>query len=157
MVDVIMEGIIGSAKSVYSIAIIVIPIMITLEIMKDYKILDKISNVFSFITKLFNISNQAIFPLLVGFIFGLSYGAGVIIQSTKEGNIPPKDLFLISIFLIICHAVVEDTLIFVAVGANLYLLIGIRLIAAIIFTYTLSRSESFLEAQITNDISVENK
>lgn len=153
ILDILKEGIFGSAKSVYSIAIIVFPIMIGLQILKDYKILDKIANLFSFVTRVFNISSEAVFPLLVGIIFGLSYGAGVIIQSSKEGEISYRDLFLISVFLITCHAVIEDTLIFVAVGANGYFLLGIRLIAAIILTYIFSKfTIENKSKEICNDI-----
>lgn len=139
IIEILKEGIIGSFNSVYSIAIIVFPIMIGLQILKDFKVLDKIANMFRFVTKLFNISVDAVFPLLVGVIFGISYGAGVIIQSSKEGDISYRDLFLISVFLITCHAVIEDTLIFVAVGANGYFLLGVRLISAILLTYVLSK------------------
>lgn len=137
--EILKEGIVGSVMSVYSIAIIVFPIMIGLQILKDYNILDKIARVFGFVTKMFNISKEAVFPLLVGVIFGLSFGAGVIIQSSKEGEISYRDLFLISVFLVACHAVIEDTLIFVAIGANGYFLLGVRLISAIILTYIFSR------------------
>lgn len=43
------------------------------------------------------------------------------------------------IFLITCHAVIEDTLLFVAVGANLFLLLGLRLGVAIIITLFASK------------------
>lgn len=66
-------------------------------------------------------------------------GAGTIIQSSREGNISKKDMFLISVFLIVCHAIIEDTLIFVAVGANGYVLSGSRILAAIVITLLLSR------------------
>ncbi|WP_026477378.1 nucleoside recognition domain-containing protein [Alkaliphilus transvaalensis] len=142
MIEILKEATIGSIESVYSIAIIIIPIMLILQILKDYKILDKITGPFHFLAKLFKTSNETVLPLLVGIIFGLSYGAGVIIQSAKEGNLNKRDLFLITVFLATCHAVFEDTLLFVAVGANGYLLLGTRLVAAFVLTYILSRKLS---------------
>lgn len=139
MMEILKEATLGCFNSVYSIAIIVVPIMMVLQILKDYKILDKITKPFEFMSKLFNISKESIFPLLVGIIFGISYGAGVIIQSAKEGNVSERDLFLITVFLATCHAVFEDTLIFVAVGANGFILLGSRLILAFALTYILSK------------------
>ncbi len=139
MVDILIEGIVGSLSSIYSIAKIVIPLMVILQIAKDYNILDKISKSFEFVAKFFNMSRESSLPLLVGIIFGLSYGAGVIIQAAKEGNLSKKDTFLISAFLVICHAIIEDTLIFVAVGANGYILLGLRTFAAAVITYILSK------------------
>ncbi|ABW19382.1 nucleoside recognition domain protein [Alkaliphilus oremlandii OhILAs] len=145
MINILMEGLKGSFNSIYSIAKIVIPLMILLQIAKDYKFLDKISKAFEFLTKFFHMSKESTLPLLVGIIFGISYGAGVILQAAKEGNLSKKDTFLISTFLVICHAIVEDTLIFVAVGANGYLLFGIRILAAIIITYILAKRFNFEE------------
>lgn len=139
MIGVLVEAIVGSLKSIGSIAIIVFPLMVILQIAKDYKFLDKLSGPFRFLTKFFGMSEDSTLPLLVGIIFGMVYGAGIIIQSSKEGNLTPKDMFLISVFLIVCHAIIEDTLIFVAVGANGYILSGLRIIAATVITLLLSK------------------
>mgnify|MGYP001036392800 CR=1 FL=1 len=139
MVEILKEASLGSLNSIYTLAIIVIPIMIVLQILKDYNVLNKITKPFGFITRFFNISDKSILPLLVGFVFGLSYGAGVILQTARQEDLSERDLFLITIFLACCHAVFEDTLIFVAVGANGLILLGFRLFAALVLTYILSR------------------
>lgn len=139
MMEILKEGALGGINSVYSIAKIIIPIMIILQILKDYKILDKIIKPFAFITKMFKTSDGAVLPLLVGLLFGLSYGAGVIIQSAKEGDLTKRDLLIITIFLATCHAVFEDTLIFVAVGANGFILLGTRIVAAVLLTYVIAK------------------
>ncbi len=152
MIDVLKEAIVGSFESIYTVAIIVLPLMVILQIAKDYKFLDKISGFFKFLTRFFGMSEDSTLPLLVGIIFGIVYGAGVIIQSSKEGNLSKKDMFLISVFLIVCHAIIEDTLIFVAVGANGYVLSGSRILAATFITLVLSR---WLKAKQTQlDIGV---
>ena len=139
MIDVLKEAIVGSLESIYLVAVIVLPLMVILQIAKDYKVLDRISKFFKFLTKFFGMSEDSTLPLLVGITFGIVYGAGVIIQSSKEGNISRKDMFLISVFLVVCHAIIEDTLIFVAVGANGYILSSLRIFAATIITLLLSR------------------
>jgi len=153
MIDILKEGLFGSFNTIYSIAKIVIPLMVVLQIAKDYKVLDKISKSFEFIAEFFNMSKESTLPLLVGIIFGISYGAGVIIQTAKEGDLSEKDTFLISTFLIICHALIEDTLLFVVVGANGYWLIGIRTVAAIIVTFMLSKRFEFTEDGLKEKLS----
>lgn len=136
---VFTEALSGSLKSVWNIAIIVVPLMIVMQLAKDYKILDYISGFLKPVTDFFGMSKESAFPLLVGLSIGLSYGAGVIIQSSKEGNLSKKDLVLLIVFLASCHAVFEDTLIFVAVGANGFILFGTRLVVAITVTYIISK------------------
>ena len=143
------ESILGSSSSVLTMAKIIIPLMTVMEILKDSNVLDKISNKISPIAKFLNISNNAIFPLIIGLIFGLSYGAGVIIESAEENNLSKRDLYTLMVFLVACHAVIEDTVLFVVVGASLWFLLGIRLIVAIIITYFASR--------VLNKIEIKDK
>ncbi|MBU5676800.1 nucleoside recognition protein [Alkaliphilus sp. MSJ-5] len=153
MIDILKESVMGSFNSIYSIAKIVIPLMIILQVAKDYKLLDKISKFLEFLTKFFGMSKESTLPLLVGIIFGLSYGAGVIIQSAKDGNLSTKDTFLISVFLVTCHAIVEDTLIFVAVDANGYILLSLRVFAAVVMTFVLSKRLKISESTLKQDIN----
>ena len=129
------ESFTGSISSVLSMAKIIIPLMMVMEILKDAKIMDILSKKLKPMAKFFGISNEAVFPLLIGTIIGLVYGAGVIIESAEEGNLNKKDLYILIIFLVACHAIFEDTFVFAVLGANLWLLFLTRLIVAIIVAY----------------------
>ncbi|MCF6459627.1 nucleoside recognition domain-containing protein [Clostridium sp. Cult3] len=133
------DSTIGSISSILSMAKIIIPLMIAMEILKDVKILEKVSKKLKPIAKLFDISSESVFPLMIGIVFGLVYGAGIIMESVEEKNLSNKDLYVVMIFLVACHAIFEDTLIFVAVGANLWLLFITRLVVAIVVAYFVSK------------------
>lgn len=137
--SIIKEAFTGSLGSVFTIAKVVVPLMLIMEILKDLKILDKLANFLYPITKFLGISKKSSFPLLVGLTLGLAYGAGVIIKSAKEGDMTKRDLYLLMIFLVTCHSVIEDTLIFVAIGASGWLLLGIRVPLAVILTIIASK------------------
>ncbi|MBO8170250.1 MAG: nucleoside recognition protein, partial [Thermoanaerobacteraceae bacterium] len=107
---VLQEAIIGSFKSIFGIALIVFPLMMVLEIVKDLNILDRLSAIIRPVSRLFNIPQEAGLPLLAGLIFGITYGAGAIIQSAREGKLTKRDLVVVNTFLVICHAVFEDTM-----------------------------------------------
>lgn len=129
----------GSINSVWQMAIIIIPLMVLLEIAKDLRILDKIAHWLAPLMRFFRLPQKGAFPILVGLTFGLAYGAGVIIESVKNGDLTWRDLFLINIFLILCHSVLEDTALFMAVGANGFLILVSRIVLAVAVTYLLSR------------------
>jgi hypothetical protein len=82
-----------------------------------------------------NISKS--FSIGVGVILGITYGAGILIKEAQSGNIKKEDLFYIGTFLMICHAIIEDTLLFVIFGADLTIVILVRIISAIIISYIL--------------------
>lgn len=77
------------------------------------------------------------FSITVGVILGITYGAGILIKEVQSGEISKKDIFYIGTFLMICHAVIEDTLLFVIFGADFTMVVIIRTIAAIIISYLL--------------------
>lgn len=139
MMTIIQEAVFGSLKSVGIMALIVIPLMIFLQIARDYEILSKLSHMFRFTTKFLGISRPSVFPLLVGVFFGISFGAGVIIDSHKEGNISKRDGMLLILFFSACHGMIEDTLIFAVIGANPFLIVPMRVIVAVILTYYFSK------------------
>ncbi len=114
---------------------IIFLVMLVLEILKAFNVLHKINNFTYRFTKYLGISSTANFSLLVGVIIGISYGAGAIINSYRNGDMTKKDVLLVSVFLSICHAIVEDTFLFVKIGANGFIIVIVRLISAIIVTY----------------------
>lgn len=136
---VLKEAFWGSLSTVWTIAIIVMPLMVVLQVAKDYRVLDYLSRFLKPVTDFLGMSRESGFPLLVGFVFGIAFGAGVIVQSAREGNLSKRDLVLLSIFLASCHAIFEDTLVFVAVGANGFILAGTRLTVAILATWLASK------------------
>ncbi|MBZ4663201.1 MAG: nucleoside recognition protein [Caloramator sp.] len=135
IIDVLKEAFLGSMSSMWTVIKIVIPLMIVIEIIKELNLLNKICGIFKPLTKLLKISETTILPLFSGLFFGLVYGAGLIIDAAEEGNITKKDMYLVAVFLGACHAIVEDTLIFVQIGANGWIIFCLRLISAFIVTY----------------------
>lgn len=124
---------------VWNITKVIIPLMLVMEIFKDLKLIDKISNWIKPATNFLTINEKSGISLVIGIIFGLLFGAGAIIQSTSEHDVDKRSIFLICIFLSLCHAVIEDTLIFGAIGANYAMILGSRIVAAIFTTFVFSK------------------
>lgn len=139
MVSIFKEAFMGSYGSVKQIAVIVIPLMIFMEILKDVGVLDKIAHMFFPVIKVYDVKKEAGFPLVIGIVIGLSYGAGIILQSAREGKLPKRDLYLLTYFLSACHAIFEDTALFMAFGVSGIWLLTTRLLVAAIFTYAASK------------------
>ena len=129
----------GLLLLIKQVAVIVIPLMVFMEIMKDLKVLDRISGWLHWTVKPFGMKPPAVFPLLVGLVFGIAYGAGFIIQAAREGTLSKRDLYLISLFLVINHAIFEDTLLFVAIGANGPVILAFRFAASILVTWAVGK------------------
>jgi hypothetical protein len=113
--------------------------MIVIQFAKDYGWMDYVTKILSPFTKLLGVEAKAGVTLAAGLFFGLAFGAGVMIQAVKEDGVSKKDLYLVFLFLVACHAVVEDTLLFIPLGIPVLYLFLIRFFVAFIVTVIVSR------------------
>jgi hypothetical protein len=123
---------------IFQVAVIVIPLMFFIQIIRDLNILQGLSKLMKPLTSLIGVSDRSALTLMAGLVFGIAYGAGLMIQAAKEDGLSARDIYLVSIFLVICHAVIEDTLLFLPLGIPLIPLLLLRLVLAIILTIIIS-------------------
>lgn len=133
------EALVGALKTVGSLAFIIIPLMIAVELLRHFDVLDRWSRSIEPGARWLGMSAEAALPLVAGTAFGISYGSGVIIDSAREGRLTPRDGLLLTSFLAPFHAVFEDTLLFVPQGVNPFLLLGLRFVTALTLTVLLAR------------------
>ncbi|MBM7661543.1 hypothetical protein JOC85_002346 [Bacillus mesophilus] len=131
---ILMDAVSKALLGIGQLAMIVLPLMIVIQVLKDLKWLDTFSRWMSPFTRVLGMKENTSTTLAAGLLFGLAYGAGVMIQAAKEDGVSKKDLTLAFIFLVSCHAVVEDTLIFIPLGIPILPLLLIRLVVAILLT-----------------------
>ncbi|MET3576708.1 nucleoside recognition domain-containing protein [Bhargavaea ullalensis] len=136
---VLLLGLEKAGFGVLQLALIVIPLMVAIQFLKDSGWMQKMSARMGPFTKLIGVRPNAAMTLVAGLTIGLAYGAGVMIQAVQEDGVSRKDATLAFIFLVACHAVVEDTLIFVPLGIPVWPLLLIRLITAFVLTIAVAR------------------
>ncbi|MFV0498724.1 MAG: nucleoside recognition domain-containing protein [Bacilli bacterium] len=137
--DYIKTSLIDSIYILLEMALIIFIVMLIIELLKTFKILDKINGYSYKFTKYLGITKSANFPLIVGVLIGISYGAGAIITSYNQNDMTKKDVILVSVFLCICHALIEDTLLFARVGANILIIVFVRVFVAITCTIVVNK------------------
>jgi hypothetical protein len=133
MIEVLEEALFGSLGTLLTITMIVIPLMIFIETFKRSPFWDGFCNNVAKIIKYLGFSKNSAIPLAAGAIFGLIYGAGTVMDEVKKGLISTKEIILINIFLVLSHAMIEDTAIFVAIGANFIVIFFGRVVITILF------------------------
>lgn len=69
---------------------------------------------------------------VIGVTLGLSYGAGLLIRDMDQGVMSRRDSFLALCFLGLAHSLIEDTLLIMALGADLSGILWARLAFAVV-------------------------
>ena len=130
----LMDGVVGGLESVLKIALILFPVLILIEFTRYYHLVEKISSRLNPLMNFLTLPREAAFPLVAGLSFGLVFGAALIIDYTREGILKRRDFMLVGIFLSINHAIIEDTIVFTAIGANPLVFLVTRFAAAVLLT-----------------------
>ncbi|MER1999867.1 MAG: nucleoside recognition domain-containing protein [Lysinibacillus sp.] len=144
--EIVLLGLQKASFGIFQLIIIVLPLMIIVQFLRDYGYMTRFSRKLAPFTKVIGVAPNTSMTLVTGLVIGLAYGAGVMIQAVEEDGVSKKDATLAFIFLVACHAIVEDTLIFVPLGIPIWPLLAIRVITAFVLTiivaYFIKRADS---------------
>lgn len=132
--QIALLGLEKASYGIFQMVIIVLPLMVIVQFLRDYQYMHKLSKWLAPFTKIFGIQPNASMTFVAGLIVGLAYGAGLMIQAVEEDGVSKKDATLVFIFLLGCHAIVEDTLIFYPLGIPILPLFLIRVLVAVVLT-----------------------
>ena len=136
---------------------IITTLMITLEIMKRYLLIDRILHVMAPVLKILGLGKQTGFLWFTAAIFGLTYGAAVIVEETKAGDFSKKELERLQISIGINHAMIEDPAVFLALGLSPVWLWVPRLAAAIIAVQLFITFKRFISLPTFSKLLLWNK
>jgi hypothetical protein len=136
---IILESFWRSLSTILNFTLIMLPIMIFLEYIRHYNLLEKISAYFYWLTRLLTLPPGAVFPLLVGLFIGILNGAAVIVEYGRQGILSKRDLMLIGVFLAVNHSIIEDNLLLASLGANP----GVLILARFLLAFLLTRGMAF--------------
>ena len=132
---VFVETFSSSYFIIIRITLIIVPLLILIECLKDIGWLEKIAAHSQGVTRLLGLPGETAIGLIVGFFTGIVFGSGVIMQIQEEAKMTKTQLNTLFLFIGICHGVIEETIVFTSMGANGFILLASRFAAALIFTF----------------------
>jgi len=134
-----LEALWGACRLSGKLILIIVPLVTLFEVLRYLPAFRRAGSVTDPLMKGMGLTRDAAVPLFTGIFLGIAYGAGIIIRVARQKELPAREVFLMGLFLGTCHSVVEDILIFMAIGGNGAVILGVRLGIAIILTALLAR------------------
>ena len=121
----------SAGKLTLKIFVILLSLMLVTEWMRAQDIYHRLARPLKPILSAMGLAPSVAFLWITAMVLGLAYGSGLLMEEAREqGRYRAADLRDLNISIGICHSVLEDTALLVAIGAGLFWITVPRLIAA---------------------------
>ncbi len=129
----------GQLKNFVLIIFVILCILIIMKILRVTGILSLFERVLEPVLPFFGMSKRAAPVTVVGMVMGLSYGGALIIRETNSGSMGRREVFFSLALMGLSHALVEDTLLMVALGGHWGGILVGRVVFSLVIIYLLAR------------------
>lgn len=131
------------------IFVIIVSVMIVLEMLKELGLTDRIASIFRPFMVLFGLTPNVATMWVTGVFFGIIYGSAVIVEESASGRFTQDELKRLHMSLGMCHSMVEDPALFLAIGIGLQWTVIPRLLTAALAVQTYRIINAILERTLT--------
>jgi len=144
MADLLRTFVTGSLDLLLRVFLIVVPIMVVLELFEGTAPFRAVVRAWARVVRHVGLNERSAAPTLIGFLFGLAYGGGVIVRDIRRHDLGRRQVFIMSTFLSMVHAIAEDSLVFIALGASVFWVVGFRIVWAALVTLALTAAATLI-------------
>lgn len=121
------------------IILIIFCIVLCMRLFRVFGVLNLLERILSPVLPMFGMGRKAAPVTVVGMVMGLSYGGALIIRETKSGRMGKGEVFYSMALMGLCHGLVEDTLLMMAIGGRLGGILWGRILFSLLAVFMLVR------------------
>lgn len=131
---------INELQNYATILVFIFSLLVILELLKITHIIDLINKALYPMLKVLGIGKEVLPITMIGLTLGISYGGAFIIKEANEGKASRRDVFYAMTLMGLCHSMIEDTLLMVAMGGNISGILFARIIFALLVSFLLVKA-----------------
>jgi spore maturation protein SpmB len=137
--EVLADWAAATARLVLKMAALVFALNVVQKILDELGAIRGLTRILHPALRLLGLRREVAFLWLVANTLGLAYGGSIIIEEVRAGRVDRRDVDCLNISIALCHSLLEDTVLFVAIGASALWITVPRLIlaAAAVWAYRL--------------------
>jgi len=120
----------GTAWLCLKILCIIMTLMVVMELARTFRIIAAVTRITAPVLRLLGLDRSCALLWMTAAVFGLAYGAAVIVEETKNGSHEPMILTRLHLSIGVNHAMIEDPSLFLSLGLPAFWLWVPRLVAA---------------------------
>lgn len=120
----------GSVRMALLIFSVIAALNVLYFLLEEKRLIPKLSKGIEPLLRFFGLPASVGFLWLIGYIVGLAYGGAMMIDQMRDGKVSRADARLLNYHLAVSHSIIEDNLLFVALGVSVWWILGVRLAVA---------------------------
>jgi hypothetical protein len=113
-----LSWLVGQLKNFCLIIAVIFCVLTVMKVLRVIGLLAFMERMLEPVLPFFGMSRRAAPVTVVGMIMGISYGGALIIREANSGHLARSEVFFSLALMALCHSVIEDTLLMVALGAH---------------------------------------
>lgn len=129
----------AQAQNLAMIFVIILVLLALLGVLKWLRITDLLLVPLMPVLRMLGLSEHAAPLTIVGMTLGITYGGGLIIKESRSGQLSSRDVFFSLALLSLCHSLIEDTLLMVAISSHLWTVLFGRMFFGLAVVFVLAR------------------
>ena len=133
----LMQWLTSSISLIVTIVLIVTALMVLQRVLEEFGWMHRIAHSLSPLMRLFGLPSGCSLLWLTGNVVGMAYGAAIMIDEVEEGRLTREEANLVNHHLGVSHSLLEDTMLFVAMGISFWWICLTRLVLAMIAVWTM--------------------
>lgn len=130
---------IGQVRNLLYIYIIILCLMALMRVLDALRVTEMINRLLTPILRFMGIGSNAATITVLGLTMGITYGGGLIIHEVRSGRVSQRDVFASLTLMGLSHALIEDTLLMMLLGAHVSATLWGRLLFSIVFVAVFMR------------------
>lgn len=134
-----LEWLGSTALSLVLTFAVIVGLLILLDILERAGITRRVTGSLTPLLRFSGLDARAAPVTTVGVMLGLTYGGALIIEESARQNFSPRTRSLALAWLSLSHALIEDTLLVVALGADIWIVLVGRVLATLLIIAVMAR------------------
>ncbi len=126
------------------IVLIIFCILVVMRFLKAVGFLRILEKLLALVLPFFGMSEHAAPVTVVGMIMGIGIGGALIIRETSTGKMSREEVFNSMALMGLCHGLVEDTLLMVAIGGKLGGILWGRILFSLVVVFLIVKLTRFM-------------
>ncbi len=134
-----LEWIWNSAISLAIFFGIILVLIVFLKILDAVGVTRLLTEQLSPFLRIMGIDGEATTLTMIGVLLGIGFGGSLILRESKSGRLAPRTVFLAIVLMGFCHGLIEDTLVFMAIGTDVTASLIGRILFSVLVMMVISR------------------